>query len=254
MIKGRKDRFSTIILAAGKGTRMNSSLAKVLHPICEKPMLSYSVAVAREAGSEETVIVVGHQAELVKESIKGNDLVFVYQMEQLGTGHAVLQAKDMFLDFEGTILILCGDVPLLTLYTVRTLLDYHFSGDAAVTILTTILDIPSGYGRVIKKREGDVLKVVEERDATYEEKKIKEINTGIYCVESGFLFEAAADIDNKNAQGEYYLTDIFEIARKGGYTARAFIADDPVEVMGINTPDDLKLATRIIEKRKELAP
>jgi len=173
----------------------------------------------------------------------------VYQRKQLGTGHAVLQAKDRFLDFEGTILILCGDVPLLTLYTVRVLLDYHFSGDAAVTVLTTILDTPYGYGRIVKGREDNVLKIVEERDATSEERKIREINTGIYCVESSFLFETVSNIDNKNAQGEYYLTDIFEIARKRGYTARAFIADDPVEVMGINTPDDLNLATGIIEKR-----
>jgi UDP-N-acetylglucosamine diphosphorylase/glucosamine-1-phosphate N-acetyltransferase len=251
MIKRRKDRFSTIILAAGKGTRMKSSLVKVLHPIYEKPMLSYPVAVARDVGSEGIVIVVGHQAELVKESVKDTDLVFVYQREQLGTGHAVLQTKDRFLDFEGTILILCGDVPLLTLYTVRSLLDYHFSSDAAVTVLTTVLETPHGYGRVVKKTGGDILKVVEERDATYEEKMIRETNTGIYCVESEFLFEALADIDNKNAQGEYYLTDIFEIARRKGYTARSFIANDPVEVMGINTPDDLKLATRIIEGRME---
>ncbi len=250
MIKRRGDRFSTIILAAGKGTRMKSSLVKVLHPIYGKPMLSYPVAVARYVGSEGIVIVVGHQAELVKESVKDNDdLVFVYQREQLGTGHAVLQTKDRFLDFEGTILILCGDVPLITLHTVRSLLDYHFSCDAAVTVLTTVLETAHGYGRVVKKTEGDILKVVEERDATYEEKKIREINTGIYCMESEFLFEALADIDNKNAQGEYYLTDIFKIASRKEYTARSFIANDPVEVMGINTPDDLKLATRVIEER-----
>jgi len=249
MIKRRKDRVSTVILAAGKGTRMKSSLVKVLHPIYGKPMLSYPIAVARKVGTEEIVIVVGHQAELVKKSVKDNDLLFVYQKKQLGTGHAVLQTKDRFLHFEGTILILCGDVPLLTLSTVRALLDYHVSGDAAVTVLTTVLETPHGYGRVVKKTEGDILKVVEERDATYEEKMIREINTGIYCVESEFLFEALANIDNKNAQGEYYLTDIFEIASRKGYTARSFIANDPVEVMGINTPDDLKLATRIIEKR-----
>lgn len=249
MIKRRKDRFSTIILAAGKGTRMKSPLVKVLHTICGKPMLSYPVAVARYVGSEGIFIVVGHQAELVKTSVSDNDLVFVYQKEQLGTGHAVLQTRDRFLDFEGTILILCGDVPLLTIYTVRSLLDYHFSGDAVVTVLTTVLDTPHGYGRVVKKTGGDILKVVEERDATYDEKKIREINTGIYCVESKFLFDALADIDNKNAQGEYYLTDIFEIANRRGYTARSFITNDPLEVMGINTPDDLKLATLIIERR-----
>lgn len=250
MIKRSKDRFSTIILAAGKGTRMKSSLVKVLHPILGKPMLSYPIAMARDLGTEEIVVVVGHQAELVKESFNDNDLLFVYQGEQLGTGHAVLQTKDRFLDFEGTILILCGDVPLLTLSTVSALLDYHFSGDAAVTVLTAVFDTPHGYGRIIKKTGGDILKIVEERDATYEEKMIREINTGIYCVESKFLFEALADIDNNNAQGEYYLTDILKIARKRRYTARSFIANDPVEVMGINTPDELNMATRVIEGRK----
>ena len=249
MIKRRKDRFSTIVLAAGKGTRMKSSLVKVLHPILGKPMLSYPIAVAREVGTKEIVIVVGHQAELVKESFNDNDLLFVYQGEQLGTGHAVLQTKDRFLDFEGTILILCGDVPLITPSTVKVLLDYHISGDAAVTVLTTVLETPHGYRRIVKKTGADILKIVEERDATSEEKMIREINTGIYCVESKFLFEALADIDNKNAQGEYYLTDIVKIARRRGHTARSFIANDPVEIMGINNPDDLKLATRIIEGR-----
>ncbi len=249
MIGREKDKISTIILAAGKGTRMKSSLVKVLHPLYGKPMLTYPVAVAREVGSEEIVIIVGYQAELVKESVKDEGLVFVHQREQLGTGHAVLQARDRFFDFNGTILILCGDVPLLIPSTIRALLDSHFSSGAAITVLTTVLDTPSGYGRVVKENENDVLKIVEERDATTEEKKITEINTGIYCVQSRFLFETVAGIGNKNAQGEYYLTDIFEIARKRGYSARSFITDDPVEVMGINTPDDLKKASRIIESR-----
>ncbi len=249
MVKKKKGRFSTIILAAGKGTRMKSSLVKVLHPLCGRPMLTYPVAVAREVGSEKIVVIVGHQAELVKGNIKDKELIFVEQKEQLGTGHAVLQARDEFLDFDGTVLILCGDVPLLMPSTVRALLGHYFSEDATVTVLTTVLDVPSGYGRVVKGREGDVLKIVEERDATLEEKKIREINTGIYCVESSFLFEAVGDIGNKNVQGEYYLTDIIEIARKRGYIARSFMADDPAEAMGINTPDDLKRASRIIEGR-----
>ena len=249
MTERKKGRFSTIVLAAGKGTRMKSSLVKVLHPLCGRPMLTYPVAVAREAGSERIVVIVGHQAEPVKESITDKELIFVEQREQLGTGHAVLQARDSFLDFDGTILILCGDVPLLMPSTVRGLLDRHFSEDAEVTVLTTILADPFGYGRIVKGRGGDVLKIVEERDATLEEKKIREINTGIYCVESSFLFEAIADIGNKNVQGEYYLTDIIEIARKRGYAVESFVTNDPAEVMGINTPDDLERAGRIIEGR-----
>ncbi|MBE9546585.1 MAG: NTP transferase domain-containing protein [Proteobacteria bacterium] len=249
MTERKKGRFSTIILAAGKGTRMKSSLVKVLHPLCGRPMLTYPVAVAREVGSEVIVIVVGHQAELVKESITDKELIFVEQREQLGTGHAVLQARDNFLGFDGTILILCGDVPLLMSSTAGMLLDYHFSGNWAVTVLTTVLADPFGYGRIVKGRGGDVLKIVEERDATLEEKKVREINTGIYCVESRFLFEAIADIGNKNVQGEYYLTDIIEVARKKGYTVGSFMTNDPAEVMGINTPDDLERASRIIEGR-----
>lgn len=249
MIERKNGRFSTIILAAGKGTRMKSSLAKVLHPICGKPMLAYPVAVAREVGSEETVVIVGYQAELVKESIKDKEVIFVDQRAQLGTGHAVLQARNEFFGFDGTILILCGDVPLLVPSTVRMLLDYHFLGDAAVTVLTAVPDTPFGYGRVVKGRRGDVLKIVEERDATSEEKKIREVNTGIYCVESRFLFGAVSDIGNKNIQGEYYLTDIFEIAHRKGYIARSLTIDNPVEAMGINTPDELEMANRVIESR-----
>ncbi len=249
MTERKKGRFSTIILAAGKGTRMKSSLVKVLHPLCGKPMLTYPVAVAREVGSEKIVVIVGHQAELVKGNIKDKELIFVEQKEQLGTGHAVLQARDEFLDLDGTILILCGDVPLLMFSTLGALLVRHFSEDAEVTVLTTILADPFGYGRIVKGREGDVLKIVEERDATLEEKKIREINTGIYCVKSSFLFEAVGDIGNENVQGEYYLTDIIEIARKRGYIARSFMTNDPAEVMGINTPDDLERANRIIEGR-----
>lgn len=244
-----RGKFSTIILAAGKGTRMNSPLAKVLHNLCGKPMLSYPVALAREIGSEEIVVIVGNQAELVKERMKGEGLFFVHQKEQLGTGHAVLQARDKFIGYKGTILILCGDVPLLTPSTVAALLEDHFSTDAVITVLTAKPDVPYGYGRVVKGKSGNVTKVVEERDATSEEKKIREINTGIYCVQSSFLFEAVADIGNKNAQGEYYLTDIFEIAHRRGYSARSFICDSPAEVMGINTIEDLERADRIIAGR-----
>lgn len=250
IIKREKSKFSTIILAAGKGTRMSSPLAKVLHTICKKPMLSYPVALASELGSKEIVVIVGYQAELVKESFKDEGVVFVHQREQMGTGHAVLQARDKFVGFNGDILILCGDVPLLLPSTVKGLLDCHFStGAAAITVLTTVLDTPTGYGRIVKENHDDVLRIVEERDATTEEKKIREINTGIYCVRGRFLFEAVADIGNKNAQGEYYLTDIFEIARERGYSARSFMTGNPDEVMGINTMDDLKKAGRIIVSR-----
>ncbi len=245
-------KLATIILAAGKGTRMKSSLAKVMHPLFGKPLLSYSAAVAREAGSGDIVAVIGHQAELIEETMRDEGLAFVLQKEQLGTGHAVLQTRDHFRDFAGTILILCGDVPLLKVSTVRDLLDAHHAEGAAVTVLTTLLDQPSGYGRVIKGEGGNIVKIVEERDATEEEKEVREINTGIYAAESSFLFEAVAAIDNKNAQGEYYLTDMIALAIAWGKKARSFIAADSLEVMGINTREDLDRAEQVLKDRERM--
>ncbi|MDI6776254.1 MAG: sugar phosphate nucleotidyltransferase [Syntrophales bacterium] len=242
---GKRRRLCTIILAAGKGTRMKSDLAKVLYPICGKPMLTYPVDVARAAGSEKIVVIIGHQASLVREAFKDEGLIFVEQREQLGTGHAVLQAQEPFPDYDGTILILCGDVPLLRSSTVRALFEYHISENSVVTVLTATHDNPSGYGRVVKGERGEVLRIVEERDTTEEEKRIREINSGIYCVESKFLFEALAKIGRENTQEEYYLTDIVEIACREGHLVRSFTASDPKEVMGINTPDDLKVVCRM---------
>jgi len=245
MCGNEKQKVSAIILAAGKGKRMKSDVAKVLHPLCGKPMLTYSVDAARALNVEKIVIIIGHQAGLVREAFKDEGLIFVEQPEQLGTGHAVLQARDVFRSYDGTILILCGDVPMLSPSTIRALLEVHIRGKSTVTVLTTILDDPSGYGRVIKEGDkGEILKIVEEKDASPAEKKIREINTGIYCVESNFLFKSVGDIGNENIQKEYYLTDIVGIAWKKGFKTRSFITADSCEVMGINTPDDLKKASK----------
>jgi UDP-N-acetylglucosamine diphosphorylase/glucosamine-1-phosphate N-acetyltransferase len=249
---GGKQGFSTIILAAGKGKRMKSDLAKVLHPLCGLPMLTYLVAAARAAGAEMIVVVIGHQAEQIRERFGGQGLIFAEQQEQLGTGHAVLQAAEAFRDHDGTIVILCGDVPLIQPETVRPLYDRHRTEGATVTVLTTIPEDPAGYGRVVKADDGRVVKIVEEKDAAPEEKKIREINTGIYCVESRFLFSAVAGLGNRNAQGEYYLTDIVEIACNNGLQASSSTAPDPVEVMGINTPEDLERAGRRMAARNPL--
>ena len=234
--------LSTIILAAGRGTRMQSDQPKVLHLLSGKPLLDYSLKLSRTIGSERIVVIVGHQAELVRRAFPAPDIVFAEQRPQLGTGHAVLQARDQFSDYMGTILILCGDVPCLKAATVQSLIDRHCAEQAAVTVMTTLLDDPGSYGRVITDQGGDVLKIVEARDASDQEKQVREINTGIYCADSRFLFEAVAKIKNDNSQREYYLTDIIEIARKMGRPARSFIAADCLEVMGINTPEDLETA------------
>jgi bifunctional UDP-N-acetylglucosamine pyrophosphorylase / glucosamine-1-phosphate N-acetyltransferase len=248
MIQG-DNSFATLILAAGKGTRMNSDLVKVLHPVAGRPMLDYVLTLAGQMGSSRNVVIIGHQAEIVEDRYGSRGLTFVYQREQLGTGHAVLQARDAFAGYRGTILILCGDVPLLQISTVCDLMDCHRASGAAITVLTTLLEDPFGYGRVVKDKEGNVLGIVEHRDATEEQKKIREINTGIYCAENPFLFEAVSRIGNDNAQKEYYFTDIFAIARRMGVRTASLIAPDPGEVMGINSQDDLARATRIVEER-----
>jgi len=241
---GVREGFRTIILAAGKGKRMKSDLAKVLHPVGGLPMLTHPVAAARVAGSRNITVVVGRQAERIRELFAKDDLIFVEQRDQLGTGHAVLQARDVFRDYEGTIVILCGDVPLILPETVRALFDRHRSERAAVTVLTTIPDQSAGYGRVVKAHDGTILRIVEDKDATPEEKQIREINTGIYCAESRFLFTALAGLGNRNAQGEYYLTDIVEMASGKGLRVASALAADPLEVMGINTPEELESAGR----------
>jgi UDP-N-acetylglucosamine diphosphorylase/glucosamine-1-phosphate N-acetyltransferase len=248
MKENEERNVSTVILAAGKGTRMKSDLAKVLHSLCGKPMLAYSVNVARAVGAEKIAVVIGHQADVVRETFKDQGLIFVEQREQLGTGHAVLQAKDIFRSYHGTVIILCGDVPLLSASKVMELLEYHISGKAVVTVLTTILDNPYGYGRVIKAgNEGKVLKIVEEKDALPDEKTINEINTGIYCADCSFLFEAVEEIGDENVQKEYYLTDIVGIACKKGFNVRSFVTANAVEVMGINTPEDLERASEYLK-------
>ena len=245
----KRNSFACIILAAGKGTRMQSPLAKVMHPILGKPMLTYPIECARQAGAEDIVVVVGHQAEEIKKIMTNSGVRFADQHEQLGTGHAVLVTRELLRDFVGTILILCGDVPLLTIKTIEALKEYHHSERATVTVLTTILENPQGYGRIIKDEDQNILRIVEERDATPSEKDVKEINTGIYCVESGFLFDAINRIGNRNAQREYYLTDIIGIAVEQKETARAFVAMDSNEVMGINTQEELKKAEQLLSQR-----
>ena len=239
----------TLILAAGKGTRIKSDLPKGLHPLAGRPMLSYVLDVARTIGSEKIVVIVGHCADNVCETFADRDLVFVEQREQLGTGHAVLQASGCFRGYEGPVVILCGDVPLLRPETILSLVSRHRDDGSVLTVLTTVLDDPGTYGRIVKSDEGRVVKIVEQRDATEEEKLIREINTGIYCVDSRFLFSAVGEIGNNNAQKEYYLTDFVGIAIAKGHRVGALMAGDSFEVMGINTLEDLRMASWKMEDR-----
>lgn len=239
-----ENKFCALILAAGKGTRMKSDLAKVLHVLNGRPLLYYSLDAARKAGAEKTVAVIGHQADKVREEFAGSDCIFVEQNPQLGTGHAVLQAQNVLSGYDGLTVILCGDVPLLKAATIKSLLNNHIVEKAMLSVLTTIPPPPHAYGRIVKDTKGNVLKIVEHKDATDEEKKIGEINTGIYCVDTKFLFHALGKVTNNNQQREYYLTDIVEIAVREGQKVKSFIASDYVEVMGINTLDELARAEK----------
>lgn len=253
MLKPADVEISALILAAGKGTRMKSDIAKVLHPIGGKPMLAYVIDVSRSLGINKIAVIIGYQGESVRDNFPDQEITFVEQREQLGTGHAVLQAKDVFRYYKGTILILCGDVPLLRSSTLKDFIECHIQSRSTITILTTILSNPTGYGRIVRHGiDGMVSSIVEEKDALPEQKEIREINTGIYCVNSEFLFEAVGQIGNNNIQKEYYLTDIIEIACKKGLKVMSFIARDYFEVMGINTPEDLKIASAVLEDRRRL--
>ena len=247
----KENTFCALILAAGKGTRMKSDLAKVLHVLEGKPLLHYSLAAARRAGTEKIVVIIGHQAQIVREEFAASGVVFVEQNPQLGTGHAVLQAKDVLADYSGLTVILCGDVPLLKASTIEGLIKNHKASKAPITVLTTFPPDPQGYGRVVKDTKGNILKIVEERDASLSEKKIGEINTGIYCVDTPFLFAALGKITNNNKQQEYYLTDIVEVACREGFIVRSHIAADFVEVMGINTPDELFRASQHLQNNRK---
>jgi bifunctional UDP-N-acetylglucosamine pyrophosphorylase/glucosamine-1-phosphate N-acetyltransferase len=241
----------TIILAAGKGTRMKSDLVKVLHPLLGVPMLSYSLELSLEGiKAEKTIVVVGHQPEKIKETFKDPRIQFVLQEEQLGTGHAVLQAIPLLQSFEGTVLIHCGDVPLVKTETLRSFIDTFWRNESVQSVLTAILENPSGYGRILRSTGGWLERIVEEKDASEEEKLIPEINTGIFCVKASYLREGLKEIGQENAQGEYYLTDLVEIGRKRGIRCSAHMVADPVEVMGINTRIDLATAEAFLRQQK----
>ena len=242
--------LASIVLAAGKGTRMKSGLTKVLHPIAGPPMIAWPVAAAREAGSDPIVLVIGHQATAVQAVFRGAaDIRSAMQEEQLGTGHAVACALDTLAGFSGTVLILCGDTPLLRSETLKNMLTYHRDNGAAITVLTALMDDPLGYGRVVRDGSGQVAAIVEHKDATQEEREIREINSGIYCMDSGFLFANIKEISNDNAQGEYYLTDLLAIAVRKGLTCLALPTADADEIMGVNDRVQLSEAARILRSR-----
>ncbi|PYZ95432.1 bifunctional UDP-N-acetylglucosamine diphosphorylase/glucosamine-1-phosphate N-acetyltransferase GlmU [Alteribacter lacisalsi] len=240
-------RFA-VILAAGKGTRMKSDLYKVLHPVCGKAMVQHVVDQLKGCNVEKTIAVTGHGAEMVRERL-GADAEYVLQEEQLGTGHAVMQAESLLAGEKGTTIVLCGDTPLLTEKTIDALLDFHEKEGAKATVLTAKAEDPSGYGRVIRDESSAVKRIVEHKDANTEERDVKEINTGTYCFDNEALFEALSEVTNDNVQGEYYLPDVIEILQKKGERIGAWQTPDFDETMGVNDRVALSRAEQVMQTR-----
>ena len=237
-----------VILAAGKGTRMRSKYPKVLHKVGGKPMLQHVIDAATLAGCDEKVIIVGHEAELVEEMV-GTQGKIALQAEQLGTGHAVMQTAEALKGFTGTALILCGDTPLLEGKELKKFCEAHQASGAAATVLTAVMEDPFGYGRIVRDAKGNVQAIVEQKDATEAQKAIKEINTGIYCMECPLMFDVLATLTNDNAQGEYYLTDVLEKLNQAGQKVGGVITEDSDMVMGINSRKQLSVAEGVMRQR-----
>ncbi|MBU5343014.1 bifunctional UDP-N-acetylglucosamine diphosphorylase/glucosamine-1-phosphate N-acetyltransferase GlmU [Caldifermentibacillus hisashii] len=237
-----------IVLAAGQGTRMKSKLYKVLHPVCGKPMVWHVIDELKQIGADQIITVVGHGADEVKNELK-DDSEFVLQEQQLGTAHAVMQARDLLQDKEGLTLVVCGDTPLLKADTIKAMIDYHINNHSKATILTAVAEDPTGYGRVIRNEQGYVEKIVEHKDASDEEKAVKEINAGTYCFDNASLFHALQKVTNNNAQNEYYLPDVIGILKDAGQTVTAFKTNEFTEIFGINDRVALAQAGKIMQQR-----
>lgn len=246
----RDPKLSVIILAAGKGTRMKSTKAKVLHHVFFDSMINHVVRATNPLQASQTIIIVGHQKDSVKNELAGHQLEFATQKEQLGTGHAVLMAKEILESEDSTVMILCGDTPLIRSETLSHLFELHLKNQRAVTILTTILDDPTHYGRIISNKRGEVSRIVEHKDATDTQLDVKEVNAGIYCVESKFLFSALEKVDTNNSQGEVYLTDIVQIAVDEGLSVGKYITADSNEIQGVNSRLQLATAQQEFQRRR----
>ncbi|MBO0588073.1 bifunctional UDP-N-acetylglucosamine diphosphorylase/glucosamine-1-phosphate N-acetyltransferase GlmU [Sporosarcina sp. E16_8] len=237
-----------VVLAAGQGTRMKSDLYKVLHPVCGKPMVEHVIDHIRGLGISRIVTIVGHGAETVEETL-GEKSEYALQQEQLGTAHAVQQAERLIGDLDGTTMVVCGDTPLIRSETMEALIAHHKATGAKATILTAYADDPTGYGRIIRGENGQVLRNVEQKDATPEEQKVTEINTGTYCFDNRTLFETLKKVKNNNMQGEYYLPDVVGILQSESALVSAYVTGDFSETLGINDRVVLAEAECVMRRR-----
>ena len=242
------DNLKVVILAAGQGTRMKSDVPKVLHRVLDKTMVGYVIEASRDAGADDICVVVGHQSAMVKNTIKDlyDDINFAVQKEQLGTGHAVMQAGDFIKD--GNILVLCGDTPLITADTIKKLCDVHEQNNNSVTVVSMVVDNPTGYGRIIRDNDS-FSKIVEQKDANADELKVNEVNSGVYIFKADALNKAFESLSNDNSQGEYYLTDTLEIIKNSGENVGIMVAEDADEFMGVNSKLNLADAIKAMKHR-----
>ena len=238
--------FTSLILAAGMGTRMKSKMPKVIHKVCGKELVKWVIDASREAGAAEVVAVIGHKAEMVRPVIE-SDARIAIQSEQLGTGHAVMMAKEHIND--GCVVILAGDTPLIRAETIKAAGEFHTAKGNSATVITAEMDDATGYGRIVRGADGSVLRIVEQKDASEEEKKIKEINSGMYVFDGAALKDALTKLTPNNAQGEYYLTDTLEILRSAGKKIGGYTISDNDEIRGINNRVQLREAEAVMQER-----
>jgi bifunctional UDP-N-acetylglucosamine pyrophosphorylase/glucosamine-1-phosphate N-acetyltransferase len=239
---------TVVILAAGLGTRMKSALTKALHPLAGLPLIQHVLNAVVGVEPEKIVLVLGHQAERVRSEVVEYEPEIVLQTDQLGTGHAVQQTVEAISRGAGPVVVLCADTPLVTSKTLNDHIELHWKSRAAVSLITAKVKNPTGYGRVVRGKSG-IMRVVEEKDATASQKRIQEVNAGIYCFERKFLLSSLTLLGRNNAQGEYYLPDLIELAKKKKLRVSASLCQDPNEVMGVNTRYDLSQAEAILRRR-----
>jgi bifunctional UDP-N-acetylglucosamine pyrophosphorylase/glucosamine-1-phosphate N-acetyltransferase len=241
---------AAIVLAAGEGKRMRSDIPKVLHRIHDRSMITMVLDTLKSLNFERIVVVVGFKGEMVEEELKDYPVTIVWQHEQLGTGHAVMMGREALEDFDGTTLVALGDVPFLSAATIEGLFDIHMRTRAKATCLSAVLDDPTGYGRVVRDGDTDIIReIVEHRDASREVLKINEINTGTFCFDNRLMFKTLSQIDNDNAQGEYYLTDCVKILYRNGFRVSVAQAADADEGLGVNSAQQLKELSRKFDSK-----
>ena len=243
-----KKDIIAIVMAAGKGTRMNSNKSKLVHKIYGKELVKRSVENAKKAGVTDVVAIVGHLKEQVQDVLK-NEVIYREQKEMLGTGHAVMQAIDYLEGKQGKVLVLNGDVPILRPETINRLIEKSTQKNEYATILTAIYDNPAGYGRIIRDEGGNVQAIVEDKDLLENQKNIQEINAGVYCFDIQELIKALSEITPNNAKGEYYLTDVIKIMNNKGLKTGAVIVEDNTEILGVNDRIQLEVLTKILQLR-----